>query len=304
MVFLDSPQAVRERFTNLITKFLSLVAVKLPDDVLPALVKAYGVEESPHARLVYEAMFKNLELATRRNVPLCQDTGVLEFFISLGEGFPHWRDLLEAVREAVVRATGEGFLRPNVVDPSTGRNTGDNSGLGLPWTEIGLLPGIDYADVQLYMAGGGSSRPGSARVLDPAVGLDGVAEFVLTTIAEYGPPACPPLVVGVGLGPTVEIAALLSKKALLRTLGSRNSNSKIALLEERLAEAINELGIGPQGVGGRVTALAVHVEYAGRHPATLAVGVSTACWALRKGWLRIFPDLSYQVLSHGGVVLE
>lgn len=301
---LDSPQVARRRLTNLITKFISLVAVKLPDDVPPALVNASRVEDSPHARLVYEAMFKNLEVATHRNVPLCQDTGVLEFFLTLGEDFPYWRDLLEALREAVVRATDEGFLRPNVVDPSTGSNTGNNTGLGLPWVEVELLPNVDYADVQLYMAGGGSSRPGSARVLDPAVGLDGVAEFVLNTIAEYGPPACPPLVVGVGLGPTVEIAALLSKKALLRTLGSRNPNSKIALLEERLTEAINELGVGPQGLGGRVTALAVHVEYAGRHPATLAVGVSTACWALRKGWLRVFQNLSYQVLSHGGAVLE
>ncbi len=288
----------------MISRFISLVAVRLPDDVLPALASASKIESSPHARLVYEAMFRNLEIAIRRNVPLCQDTGVLEFFVGLGEGFPHAGDLLEAVREAVVRATDEGFLRPNVVDPVTGRNTGDNTGLGHPWVEIELLPGVNHADLRLYMAGGGSSRPGSARVLDPALGLEGVAEFVLNTVAEYGPPACPPLVVGVGLGPTVEIAALLSKKALLRTLGSRNPNPKIALLEERLADAINGLGVGPQGLGGRITVLAVHVEYAGRHPATLAVGVSTACWALRKGWLRVFPDLSYQVLTHGGAVLE
>lgn len=286
------------------SRFIKLVAVRLPDDVLPALVSASRFEDSQHARLIYEAVFKNLEVAIRRNIPLCQDTGVLEFFVGLGEGFPHVSSLLEAFREAVVRATSEGFLRPNVVDPATDRNTGDNTGVGLPWVEVELLPSINYVDVRLYMAGGGSSRPGSAKILDPALGLEGVAEFVLNTIAEYGPPACPPLVVGVGLGPTVEIAALLSKKALLRTLGSKNANPRIAFLEEKLAEAINGLGVGPQGLGGRVTALAVHVEYVGRHPATLAVGVSTACWALRKGWLRVYPDLSYQVLSHGGAVLE
>ncbi|MEM0038712.1 MAG: fumarate hydratase [Zestosphaera sp.] len=303
-MLLSPSQPVYEKLINLISRFISLVAVRLPDDVIPALASASRLENSPHARLVYEAMFRNLEVAARKNVPLCQDTGVLEFFIGLGNGFPHAGDLLEAVREAVVRTTGEGFLRPNVVDPATGRNTGDNTGLGHPWVEVELLPGVDYVDLRLYMAGGGSSRPGSARVLDPALGLEGVAEFVLNTIAEYGPPACPPLVVGVGLGPTVEIAALLSKKALLRTLGLRNPNPRIAMLEERLVEAINELRIGPQGLGGRVTALAVHVEYAGRHPATLAVGVSTACWALRKGWLRVFPNLSHQVLTHGGAILE
>lgn len=301
---MGTPGSTYERLVDTVSKFVSLVAVRLPDDVLAALERASRLESSPHARLVYEAMFRNLEVAARRSVPLCQDTGVLEFFVGLGEGFPHGAALLRAIREAVVRATRGGFLRPNVVDPFTDRNTGDNTGPRIPWVDLEILPGVDYADVGLYMAGGGSSRPGSARVLDPALGLEGVAEFVLSTVAEYGPPACPPLVVGVGIGPTVEIAAALSKRALLREVGSRNPNPRVALLEERLEEAINELGIGPQGLGGRVTVLAVHVEYAGRHPATLAVGVSTACWALRRGWLRVHPDLSYQVLSHGGARLE
>ncbi len=291
------------KLVEILSRFVSLVAVRLPDDVLPALLKASRLEDSARARLMYDAMFKNIEIAALKRVPLCQDTGVLEFFIGLGEAFPHGAVLVKAVREAVARATGDGFLRPNVVDPVANRNTGDNTGPHLPWVDLEILPGVDYADVRLYLAGGGSSRPGSARVLDPALGLEGVAEFVLNTVAEYGPPACPPLVVGVGIGPTVEIAAVLSKRALLRELGSRSPDPRVAMLEEKLAEAINELGIGPQGLGGRVTALAVHVEYAGRHAATLAVGVSTGCWALRRGWLRVYPDLSYRVPSHRGVEL-
>ncbi len=303
MIALESGASVYERLVEMLSRFVSLVSVRLPDDVLPALLRASELEESAHARLIYNAMFENLEVALRRRVPLCQDTGVLEFFVGLGEAFPYGAALLRAVRDATARATREGFLRPNVVDPLTNRNTGDNTGPYVPWVDVEVLPGADYADVRLYLAGGGSSRPGFARVLDPAQGLEGVAELVLSTVAEYGPPACPPLVVGIGIGPTVEVAATLSKRALLREVGSRNPDPRAALLEEKLAEAINGLGIGPQGLGGRVTALAVHVEYAGRHPATLAVGVSTACWALRRGWLRIYSDLSYRVLSHRGAEL-
>ena len=300
-----SSREAQKTLTNLMTKFISLVAIRLPDDVLSALTRGSKIEDSPHVKLVYEAIFRNLDIAASRRIPLCQDTGVLQFFVYLGENFPYKRELLEALREATIRATSEGFLRPNVVDPITNTNTGNNTGARIPWIEIELLPNTDHAEIQLYMAGGGSSRPGYARVLDPAVGLSGAIEFVLNVIAEYGPPACPPLVVGVGIGPTVEIAALLSKKALLRTpLGSRNPNPRVAALEEKLEEAINELGIGPQGLGGKVSVLATHIEYAGRHPSTIAVGVSTACWALRKGWLRISKDLGYEVLSHRGVTLE
>lgn len=296
--------STRDVLTSLLLDFISIVSVRLPDDVLEYLTRMSEAEEPGFARLVYEAMFRNIEIASKKRVPLCQDTGVLEFFVEVGDGFPYVVDLLEAIPEAVVRATEAGFLRPNVVDPVTGRNTGNNVGLNLPWIDLRVVKGVDYADVFLYLAGGGSSRPGSARVLDPAQGLEGIVRYVLEDVADYGPPACPPLVVGVGIGPTAEIAAILSKKALLRPLGSKNPNPKISLLEEELVKAINTLGIGPQGLGGKVTALAVHVEYAGRHPATLAVGVSTSCWAMRRGHLRIEKDLSARVLSHAGVKLE
>lgn len=295
--------SVRDVLARLLLDFISTVSVRLPDDVLEHLTRISKAEEPGFAGLVYEAMFRNIEVASQRRIPLCQDTGVLEFFIEVGDSFPYTANLLEAIPEAVVRATEAGFLRPNVVDPTTGRNTGNNVGPNLPWVDLRIVRGVDHANVFLYLAGGGSSRPGSAKVLDPAQGLEGVVRYVLEDIAEYGPPACPPLVVGVGIGPTAEIAAVLSKRALLRPLGSKNPDPKIALLEEELVKAVNTLGIGPQGLSGKVTALAVHVEYAGRHPATVAVGVSTSCWAMRRGHLRIEKDLSARVLSHGGVKL-
>ncbi|MEM2207296.1 MAG: fumarate hydratase [Sulfolobales archaeon] len=293
---------VQGRLKEALKKFIFTVSTRLPDDVIEALRRASDVEVGEHAKLVYQAVFRNLELAISRSIPLCQDTGVLEFFVELGNSFPFPLELLKVIEEAVTETTVEGFLRPNVVDPATGRNTGNNLGPRIPWVETTLVPG-DYADVYLYMAGGGSSRPGSARVLDPAQGLEGLIEYVVDTVVEYGIHACPPLVIGVGIGPTAEVAASLSKRALLRPVGFRSSSPRMAELEEELERLLNELGIGPQGLGGRKTVLAVHVEYAGRHPATLAVGVSTSCWALRRGHLRIFSDLTHRVLSHGGVTL-
>lgn len=287
------------KLIGILKKFVPLVSMSLPDDVLAALKRSSEVEVESYARLVYQAVFRNLEIAEKNRVPLCQDTGVLEFFIDFGSSFPYLDELLKAIEETIVWATEEGYLRPNVVDITTEKNTWNNLGPRIPWVELSLIRG-DYVDVFLYMAGGGSSRPGFAKVLDPAQGFKGIAEFVISIVTEYGLHACPPLVVGIGLGPTAEIAAILSKRALLRPVGSRNLNPKMALLEEKLEEVLNELGIGPQGLGGKRTVLAVHVEYAGRHPATLAVGVSTSCWALRRGHLRVFSDLGYTVLSHKG----
>lgn len=293
------------RILNLVKRLVATTAILLPDDVYEKLREMASQEASPYGRMVYEAIFKNLELAASRRAPLCQDTGVPEFYVALGDGFPYKSELLGSIREAVAEVTKLGLLRPNVVNPATGRNTGDNTGPRMPWIELEVVPGSDWAEVQLYLAGGGSSRPGRAAVIDPAEGWEGVLRFVVDTVAEYGPPACPPLmVVGVGVGATVEIAASLSKRALLRPLGTRNPDPRIAEIEVMLGEALSELGIGPQGLGGATSIGEVHVEYAGRHPATIAVGVSTACWALRRGWMRIRKDLSYEVLSHRGGLID
>jgi len=295
---------VESKLVKLLSSFINLVVVKLPDDVYAKLCELRSREDSAWGKFIYDAMFRNIELALQRRAPLCQDTGVLEFFISLGEDFPHKSALLKALREAVIASTQQGFLRPNVVDPVSDRNTGNNVGPRVPWVEVEVVPGASHADVRLYVAGGGSSRPGRATTLDPAEGWEGLVRLVVDTVIEYGAAACPPLFVGIGIGATVNMAAKLSKVALLRPLGSRNPEPKVARLEEVLEEELNKLGIGPQGLGGLTTVGAVHIEYAGRHPATFAVAISTACWALRKGHLRIYPDMTCEPLSHRGEKLE
>ncbi|MEM4487232.1 MAG: fumarate hydratase [Desulfurococcaceae archaeon] len=295
---------INSQLSRTILSLVNTVAVKLPDDVLNKLQELIARETIPHSRFIYAAMMENLNLAYIKKAPLCQDTGVLMFYITFGDRFPYKSELLKAIHEAVVQSTELGYLRPNVVDLVTNKNTGNNIGPRLPWIEIEIEPDVSYADVKLYMAGGGSSRPGRATTLDPVQGWKGLVDFILSVIAEYGPPACPPLLIGVGIGPTVEIAAALSKRALIRPIGSRNNNQLIAQLEELLEEELNKLKIGPQGLGGSTSIMGVHIEYAGRHPATFAVGVSTACWALRKGWIRINSDLSYEVLSHKGGLID
>lgn len=292
-----------EDLVNLLSKFIRLVAIRLPDDVYNALKELSSKENSCWGKEVYSIMFDNIKLALEKNVPVCQDTGVLMFFVDAGADFPYLNVLPDAIHAATIRATEEAPLRPNVVEPFTEKNTGNNVGTRLPWIEWNILPNTSYSNITLYLAGGGTSLTGQAKVLPPASGFKGVIEFVLEVISSYGLNACPPFLVGVGLGTTVETAAILSKRALLRPIGSRNPDPNAASLEKILYDKINGLEIGPQGLGGSTTALAVHVEYSARHPATLAVGVSTGCWAHRRGTMRLKSDLSYELPSYEGVEL-
>ncbi len=288
---------------RLLSNFIRTVAIRLPDDVLTALKELSLRERSYWGKAVYSLMFDNIKLALEKGVPVCQDTGVLMFFIDAGTNFSYINMLPEAVRAATLKATEDVPLRPNVVEPFDERNTGNNIGTRLPWIEWNIIPNADYAEITLYLAGGGTSLTGNAKVLPPASGFKGVIEFVLDVVSSYGLNACPPFLLGVGIGTTVETAAILSKKALLRPIGSTNHNPKAALLEKIIYEKVCGLEIGPQGLGGSTTVLGVNVEYSARHPATLAVGVSTGCWAHRRGVIRIKSDLAYELPFYKGEVL-
>jgi L(+)-tartrate dehydratase alpha subunit len=290
---------------DLVYRFIATVAVVMPDDVSNKLLKLARMENSPYGKIIYNAVLRNNELARSRKLPLCQDTGTPEFQVAFGEGFKHKEELLAAIRKAVAKATLNGFLRPNAVDPVYNKNTGDNTGRILPWIDVELVPQSSDAVVQLYLAGGGSTRASGAVVLDPADGWEGVFRFVLELIAERGMYACPPLMVlGVGVGPTISIAAKLSKKALLRPLGARSPDPWVSEMELALEKAINKLGIGPQGLGGAVSVGEVHIEYGERHPASMALAVTTSCWALRKGQLVIRNDYSFDVTTHKGGLID
>ena len=244
-----------EKMTDLVAKFVAYTAKKLPDDVIAKLEELRAKEDSPMARVIYDTMFRNQELAVKLDRPSCQDTGVLQFWVKCGTKFPLIDDVEALLKEAVVKATFEAPLRHNSVETFDEYNTGKNVGKGTPTVWWDIVPHSDKCEIYTYMAGGGCTLPGYAMVLMPGEGYEGVTKFVLDRMTSYGLNACPPLLVGVGVATSVETAALLSKKALLRPIGSHNPNERAAKMEKLLEEGINAIGIGPQGFGGKTTAL-------------------------------------------------
>lgn len=297
---MPEPRDVKERLVDIVAGFISKTVIELPTDVANALRNAYMNESVPFTRKIYEAYFKNLETARLKRCPICQDTGVLMFFVKAGTKSPFLDLINEVLTEATRKATFEIPLRPNAVDPFTGVNSGDNTGVNIPFIDVELKPGSDVLEIYLYIAGGGSSLPGAAKVFTPAEGFKAAREFIIDTVARYGPNACPPQIIGIGIGATAEIAAILSKKALLRRIGERNPNPVVARIEEELKRDLNELGIGAQGLGGDVSILDVFIEYSHRHPATYGVGISIGCWAHRRGLLVVYPDLKFETPFHKG----
>jgi L(+)-tartrate dehydratase alpha subunit len=295
-------EAAKLSLTDTMARFTAYVGKHLPQDVLDKLARLRQAEESPLARVIYDSMFENLEMAGRLNRPCCQDTGVLQFFVTAGADFPLLGELRGVLGQAVRQATLQAPLRHNAVETFSEKNTGDNTGTRVPWIEWDIVPGQDCL-IEVYMAGGGCTLPGAAKVLMPAAGYEGVVRFVFEVITSYGVNACPPLLVGVGISTAVETAAMLSKRAILRPIGSRHPNPQAAEMELLLEKGLNELGIGPQGLTGGSSVMGVHIESSARHPSTIGVGVSVGCWSHRRGTIRLGPDLSFEILSHRGVEL-
>ena len=292
-----------QRMTDTMAKFIGFTGKRLPDDVTAKLEELRRAEDHPLAQVIYDTMFRNQALARELDRPSCQDTGVLQFWVRCGTRFPLIDDLEALLREAVVRATFDTPLRHNSVETFDEVNTGKNVGKGTPTVWWDIVPRWDGCEIHTYMAGGGCTLPGCAAVLMPGEGYEGVTRFVLDRMTSYGLNACPPLLVGVGIATSVETAALLSKKALLRPIGSRSENPRAAQMEALLEEGINAIGLGPQGMGGRASVLGVHIEHTARHPSTIGVAVNVGCWSHRRGHIRFDRDLNYEILSHSGVTL-
>lgn len=288
---------------SLMTRFIVLVAKTLPDDVLEKLSQLSEKETNPMAKEIYATMFKNIDLAKKLNRPTCQDTGVLQFFVRVGTTFPYIDSLQNVLTNAVKAATIQSPLRPNAVETFEEFNTGNNTGLRVPWIDWEVVPNSSELSLDVYMAGGGCTLPGAAKVLMPSEGYEGIVDFVLDVMVTYGLNACPPLLVGVGIATSVETAAILSKKALMRKIGTPNPNEKAAKLECMLADGINRIGLGPQGISGDSSVMGVHVENAARHPSTIGVAVSTGCWAHRRGTIVFDENLNYNILSHKGATI-
>ena len=299
---MPSSEPVR-KMTDIMAKFIGYTGVILPDDVTARLTQLRQQEDDPMAKIIYDTMFRNQALAKELNRPSCQDTGVLQFWVKCGASFPLIGNVEALLKEAVVKATFDTPLRHNSVETFDEYNTGKNVGKGTPTVFWDIVPNWDGCEIYTYMAGGGCTLPGCAAVLMPGEGYEGVVRFVLDRMTSYGLNACPPLLVGVGVATSAETAALLSKKALMRPLGSHSENPRAAKLEELLEDGINRLGIGPQGMGGRNTVLGVHVENTARHPSTIGVAVNVGCWSHRRGRIVFDRDLNWTVTTHSGFVL-
>lgn len=298
-----SRETAREQFITIMEKFIGLACVRLPDDVYARLEEMRMREDSPLQRVLYDSYFENLRKALELGRPCCQDTGLPQFYLKAGTAFPHLDITAEALAEAVRRATTSAPLRPNAINFFDEKNTGDNTAERIPWINWDLVSGSSVMEITLYLAGAGCSLPGRARVFKPSDGYEAVIPFVFDTISGPGINACPPLVVGIGLGHNAENAALLSKKACLRLLGSRHPHPKGAELERRIIEGLNKLGIGAQGLPGNQAAMAVHIESSGRHTATIACAVSVSCYTHRRGIIRFNEDLSFELPTYKGASL-
>ena len=224
-------------------------------------------------------LIENTEIAHRQRVPICQDTGATVVLVELGQdAHVVGGDLGEAINRGVRRGYEEGYLRKSIVGhPLTRTNTGDNTPAMIHYE---IVPG-DRIRIVVAPKGGGSENMSAFRVLTPAEGETGVKEFIVDAVRQAGPNPCPPIVVGVGIGGTFEVCAWLAKKALLRPLGKLNDDREIARLERQLLAEVNNLGIGPAGLGGRITALAVHIEWYPCHITSLPVAVNLNCHAAR-----------------------
>ncbi len=247
----------------------------LSPDMRNALARAAGQETSPLASRILGQLEENLQIAAEESIPICQDTGMAVVFLKIGQDVHFFDgDLTEAVNDGVRRGYTEGFLRKSVVgDPLLRQNTGDNTPAIL---HCSIAPGIQV-EITVAPKGFGSENMSRIFMLKPADGTEGVKEAIVQTVAEAGPNACPPLVVGVGIGGTFEKAALLAKEALTRETGAPSELPHVCALEAELLERINALQIGPAGLGGKATALAVHINTYATHIAGLPLAVNLCC---------------------------
>ena len=269
-----------QEITKTVSHLFQEACVYLPEDVLSAIKQAREHEESPVAHEVLDRILENAEISAREKTPLCQDTGTAVVLLELGqEVHVTGGDLYTAVNEGVRQGYKEGYLRKSIVSqPYSARvNTKDNTPAVI-YTDI--APG-DKLKITVMPKGGGAENMTRLAMLRPAQGRQGVIDSVVNAVDEAGSNPCPPVIVGVGIGGTAEKTIILAKQALLRKVGEPNPDAEVAELEKEILERVNKLGIGPQGFGGRITALAVHVEVFPCHIASMPVAVNLQCHSAR-----------------------
>ncbi len=264
----------------------------LPADVVAAVRAALERETKKVAQRILTTMLKAVDVADERDTLVCQDTGIPIFWITIGSGFPaiDGARMVEALEAGVARATREYPLRSSIVSPLTRHNNQTSTGQGVPVFHIEFNKEADYLEIVMMPKGSGSENMSFLKMLYAADGIAGVKKFVIDTILEAGGKPCPPTIIGVGVGGSSDLCMQLAKKATLRTLGQSNPDPEVAQLEADLFAAVNKLGIGPMGLGGDTTALALHVEYAWTHITLIPVAINMQCWRGERRRARIFPD--------------
>jgi len=280
---------------NAVVELLRKTVVKLPADVEEAQKKAYASETDEVPRMQLKAIIDNMELAEKGNTPMCQDTGVTIFYVTLPRECKV--NVEKGIVEGVRKATKEVPLRPNAVHPLTRKNPGDNVGERMPYINWKVAD-QDYIEITVMTKGAGSENMSQLAMLTPSAGLKGIKEFALNTVLRAGSNPCPPTVIGMGIGGSADICMKLAKEALLRPINQRHKDPEIAKLETELFDAMNMLGIGPMGLGGKTTMLGLNIEYAYCHTASLPVAINVQCWAARRGTVRIYPDGKLRFPTH------
>ena len=264
---------------------------ELPPDIMQALEKARDAETNPRAKKYLEIMIENSVLAEKNRTVICQDTGVPTFEVRTSLGFPFSGSFDRAFKEALHELTaGEFPMRPMVVNPLTREDNCDNTGINVPIIHYRLEEGLDYLEIKAIPKGAGTGMWSTLSILPYAEGFDGVKRFVMESVIKAGSNPCLPLIVGVGIGGTLDETARLATEASNRRVDVRNSSPELAELEEELTTAVNMTGIGTLGVGGSTSALAVNVELSSCHKPWLPVSVCFNCWPGRKAKCRIYAD--------------
>ena len=267
-----------QRITEVVKKLCIEANCYLPQDMKTCIEASCAAEPWPQAKEILERIMENYQIAEREGRPICQDTGLACVFVTIGQDVHIVGNLQEAIHEGVRQGYTEGYLRKSVVrDPLDRVNTGDNTPAMIYYD---IVPG-DQIEITVAPKGAGSENMSQIKMLKPSDGEQGVKDFILKVVEEAGPNPCPPIVVGVGVGGTFDKAAFLAKKALTRSADERNPDPFWAGLEMELLQKINELGIGPQGFGGKTTALCVNIEQRPTHIAALPVAVNINCHVTR-----------------------
>ena len=268
-----------DEIISIIEKLFIDANINLSDEMLARFTRAIDEEKSPVGKEVLRELINNAEIAKKEQIPICQDTGLAVTFLEIGQDVHiTGLNLEDAIAEGVRRGYKNGYLRKSCCDPFTRKNTGDNTP---PIIHTKIVPG-ERIRIVVLPKGGGSENYGEARILVPSQGREGVKSFVLEMVKKGGPNPCPPIIVGVGIGGNFEMSAILSKEALMVPIGQRNNDPVMAEFELELLEEINKTGIGPQGYGGTITALDVHIKTMPCHIASLPVAVNIQCHAHRK----------------------